>query len=1019
MFGCIHIVKIWISKNMKIMFLKSQKGSIISILVSIGVLGASSAVLVRYMSGSVKILDTGVAKHEQALDIHSKVINNLNRLLAEAAIDKRGKRQTYNRWGICSLLQPVNKSHGVSALSLKISSNLPTQAGKDTFSKERWEFFFDKSEYHLLSDDSPCNTMDSSFQSGYFSRCFQYKGAVDMGGDVYVIARIIPKKLPVFSAINLIPGETLDVKLIIFELQAIVGVQDVNNEIRSANRYYSMIWSTDTTECQVQVDDGGWTAVQFAGTGVGRLSKRLVINNSLYGPNRRCESNIQFGEISPDVIRGGQILENGSISANHANNARVSCKKKVYRCPGESGKDSDYIKQVEFRTSVFNDSGGMLQLKSLDLTVVDEAGQEVDSSQDGKLNTLNIGVRAGGQIFSANTDLSSLVPAPVFNPGNQLLSFRLRDKDPGSLSGLCDNVCAGDRYYPAMTMHFTNLSSSDCDYSNVYSEEKHRFRCTVCHSKMCYKIGLGTFGPIRNEDGMQGLADEPLDGHIPECALKKTSNKDVLPAVSGEDTGDCVALSVTGVDSFKRFVGAKYNFKKCSSSLPVLCFAFGHYLPAMVPRQNSAPAVFTGSFSSAQSACYGMGREIVTRKNLAEFFKSYWPEIVGIPNESVIDNLPGDSTFFDYINNAGRGIFIVPSYNVSVISNWLSKGVNFQLEKFISRYNQMWVAMEKDGGGQVIGSIPEATVADSPFAVFFRKELPSRPVLLTDTADISSTGSDTVLINNIRYKGVYNVSAGKQPPSPALCRTQAGNFVLSENTSLSKAPDACRKSDAFFLPPLTSMEWVKALIMLNPNDEMYPFPNPGDLSAENHQQSLSVPSPTAWVALSKKNIDSSTAKDWRLSTVYFPEESVFRTESIPSNTNDYIGLIDYQGVPVRRSELNSIKFNLVQKACVFINKDDGKVTIRPSELKSSSCGSKNQMVTEDILKKYLKSISFASQWVSQYQSGMYLINSNLLEAVIEEERRRREEEERRRREAEEERRKEEERKKEEEEKKKN
>ena len=976
------------------MFLKSQKGSIISILVSIGVLGASSAALVRYMSGSVNVLHTEVAKNEQALDIHSKVINNLNRLLAESAIDKSGERQTYNRWGICSLLQPVNKSHGVSAMSLKISSNLPTQAGQETFSKERWEFFFDKSEYSLLSDDRPCNAMDSSFQSGYFSRCFQYKGAMDIGGDVYVIARIVPKKIPVFSAINLSPGETLDVKSIIFELQTMVGVQNVNNEIRSSSRYYSMIWSTDTKECHVQVD-GQWTAVQFAGTGVGRLSNRLVINNALYGPNVQCESNIQFGEIRPNVIRSGHILENGSIAADHKKNARVSCKKKVYRCPGESGEDSDYIDLIEFSTSVFNDSGSMLQLNSVDFTVVDEASNEVDSSQDGKLNTLNMDVRTGGRTFLANTDLSSLVPIPAINTGSQRILFQLRDKAPGSLADLCDNVCSGSRYYPAMTMNFTNLSSSDCDYSNVYSEEENRFRCTVCHSKMCLKVGLGTFGSISTEDNIQGLTDEPLDGHIPECALKKTSTKYALPDVS-DGTGNCVTLSVTGVDSFKKFVGAKYNFKNCDSSLPVLCFAFGHYLPAMVPRQNSAPTVFTGSFSSAQSACYRMGREIITRKNLAEFFKSYWPEIAGIPNASVIDNLPGDSTVFDYINNAARGIFIVPSYNVSVISDWLNKGPNSHLEKLISKYKEIWVAVEKDGGNQLIGSIPEATVADSPFAVFFRKELPSRPVLLTDTADISRTGSDTVLINNIRYKGVYNVSAGKSL-RPALCKKQAGNLVLSENTSLSKAPDACRKKAAVFHPPLTSMEWVKALTMLNPNDEMYPFPNPGDLSAEDYQPSLSIPSPTAWVALSRKNIGS-TAKDWRLSTVYFPENSVFRTESIP-NKSDYIGLINYQGVPVRLSELH--KFvggglwsgfkNSIHKACIT-TQSNGQVTILPPVSKSSSCGSKNQEVTKDILKNYLKSILFASQWVKRNQSGFYLIDSDLFEKVKEEEKRRKEEE---------------------------
>ena len=130
----------------------------------------------------------------------------------------------------------------------------------------------------------------------------------------------------------------------------------------------------------------------------------------------------------------------------------------------------------------------------------------------------------------------------------------------------------------------------------------------------------GTFGPPEDENGLQGLVDEPLDGTIPECALKKTTIDYDLPSVSS-GTGDCVAMTASSVDSFKNFSSASYSFQSCSTSLPVLCFAYGHYLPAMtIASAGAEPSIVTSNFAGAQEACYKMGRELVEKTRMANYF---------------------------------------------------------------------------------------------------------------------------------------------------------------------------------------------------------------------------------------------------------------------------------------------------------------------------------------------------------------------------------------------------------------
>ena len=920
-------MKIQIKKGL----LKNKRGSLIANLAALGLLSFSSLVLYKYIQSISSLTKHNIERHETSFNIHSEIINNLRGLLIDIKRDSNGDIQKRSEWGICSFLEPINREHGVGLIRFNISSSvLLNGKAKDSFSQERWEVFFDTNKYVISSHETFCQKMDPTFTSNYFNRCFKYTGEQsETATEVYVIARIIPKNIRDFSNIDLSQSNILDAKLVSFELQAIVGTVDEQESI-VPSRYYSITWSNDVPECSMQIR-GKWTNVFFSGSGPGRLSNNVLINNSDFNPPEQC-SELRFDEIQADIIRAGKTI-NGSIAADHSKNARISCRKNIYRCPGVNSQVSDYSSPIQFRMGIINESGGILQFNELDFTFLNEQKQEADPSTDGKFNSINIDVRNNTNNFPANTALDV---EQALDTGHNSFTFQLKDKAADSLAGLCQDICSNDKiYYPSITMKFAHPPSPHCSYFRNYMEtdtekQENRVRCTVCHSKICHKVGLGTFGPHKEEDGIPGPTDEPLDGHIPECALNKPNLNYDLPSVSNVPPGgDCVAMKVENIDSFKSFENADYKFQDCSKDLPVLCFAYGHYLPAIsLSSPTEAAEIFKGSFADAQTACYKMGRELIKKENLAEYLKSYWPSIETTPNADIVTALgrlgfpilSSDSNYFDYINNGSRGIFIAPFYNISYISNRLTEGSLSYLQKFFSAspgLDKIWVAMEKDAGGQLIGSIPIAEMANSALAVFTRKESPARPLILRDTTIISHNGTDTKLTHNIRYKGVYNVSASGE--DKALCRKEPGDFILSNRTSLAGAPSACQSKGASFLPPLSSMEWAKAMLLLNNNDKMYPFPDPGDFSGEDYQRSVTVPAPKAWVALSKESASATgtNAKNWRLSKIHFPDsDSIFKTETIPdplpgaNPSNGYRGVIDHKGQPISLSKADMENFDI-------------------------------------------------------------------------------------------------------------
>ncbi len=1013
-------IKLWYNNLSGIFFINNKGSFVVSQLVAAFIMGISGVALVAYMQGQSRQTHEVEQEQDLSFNIHSNIISDLRALLVEANIDNTGEKQAQSKEGVCSFLEPPTKMAGVELIQFNIGSNLSAEA-RASFSESRWEAFFDKSEYELSSDDTPCEAMDPDFTDSLFSRCFKYIGKQnETANEVYVIARIIPKKFPEQTDIDLSQSNTLDAKAVLFELQSLVSVfkgDDYDEKGLYVSKQYSLIWANAVSECHAESANSARTvAVQFSGSGTGRLSRKTIINTPEYDASACSE--LEFQDITPEMRMSHSIDSDGNVGVDSIR-ARTACRRNVFRCKGESSDSSKDYEPVIFTMGLSNDSGGPFDLKKVGLTFKDESNVEVASGSPGKLT-----VEVYNEVwdFDANKVFKKNHPAAILNPGHAVYKFTLKDKSDGdnSLKGFCDDVCdSGKKIFPFVTMDLYKAPGATCtSYSSEYEkEEKNRFRCIVCHSKICTKIGMGTFGTIEDEldkDGnllVQGLVDEPLDGTLPECALPKNNSggkydlPDFKSSSSVGGSGDCIAIKLPNLESFKSFDSAQYEFKNCSNSLPILCFASGHYVPAVdLSSPTSKPAIFTGSFNKAQEACYKMGREIVKKTDLAGFFMYFWLTISG-DVDSVAGGLGlpsfSDANYFDYVNNATRGIFIAPSYKIEELSNFLKEGEGY-LKKFTDGgHTSAWVAMRKDGGGQVIGSIPWAKVADSKVAIFRRKALlstdpPTRPspILLKNTYSVPSSDTDTILTHNIQYKGVYNLPGGSGITGKALCRKGPGDFVLSSSAvRVQQAPGACTAKGAKFLPPLSSLEWAKAMTLINPNDESYPFPDPGDLSSgTNHIFSINIPATGAWVALSKSTgKDGKNTENWRLSDAYFPDaKSLFNADNVdepmPDKGSDYIGVVDYEGTPVVPTNLtiSNVRdrsfINTYKKICYEAH-DNDQVSLKPPAGVNGACGSGVDATDEGFIDEKRKSVKFMTEWVEEHTSGEFVINMQAIDEL--------------------------------------
>ncbi len=1018
----------------------NKKGSLLlGNTIALIILGTSVAGLIYYTSSVQNAFHTNVKSVEYKPLLKQEIINNLKSLLIEKSVTEAGEHED----GICSLVVSPAEEHGVTQVNLDLS----LMENDKSWSRERWEQFFPSSEWTFIDNDMECQKHFKKFKgNNNLHRCLKYTGSDD--DTVYAIAQIIPKSLPTLSEINISDptGSVLDSKKVVFYLRAeLTNPRSETDTSRAGvtSTRADMIWANDVGECYVKAQNGKYTLVRFAGTGLGSSEDKVVVNSpyghrptsSDGGPNCPRTKKLKIGELDLSTIQVGSLdNDNRRLRGLSPLNVRVSCTTHTFKCKKqlETGSSYNGYDEFTFNFQADNPSSDGIHIDSADFTFKKSNGKEWDGTEDGNLD------QAKAYLYLSDPEKGLLHLQDQNMPEQDIVLYaNIKDTSPGKgVSRACHAICQGYEpgkpetyFYPALQI---KAEEGKCLFQKDFGDNPlNRVHCTVCYTKACHRYGLGTFGPFRREKFniqkleqkdhesfeeslLDSLLNEALDSQLPECAVQdKSLLKTSVKQVDGS-SGNCLTMDIGKTDNLTEFNSSGlYSKENCDTELPVLCFAGGQYRPAkkitIKTDGTVGVEVVIATYQEAQKRCFEMGRERGKAyelndgkaDGLAVLMLNMWGrEPAGnnlkvantinqfltetTDNTGSIDLTTGENqdVWYDFINNTIRGMFLAPPSDLKV--PYATNRIRQHVKDTEKQSKRMWVAMEVDEGGFVVATPPYAGVAKKPadsFALYFGKETGNPITLLKDTSpSYSWTGDYLTLAHNIRWKGLMREN-NKTTQHPFLCQKSDGSFFITQaKDSLDKGVKKCEVEGGRFLPPLHSGEWAQAMLQLNQNDSMLPFPDPLDSSdtteGDKFLYEKEVDNPKAWVALKLKSGFPSDkiplARDMRLAG-HFAGDSFFFQGSEPAGYN---GVIDHKG---KKAESAS---NMKKVCSPEPGEDNSKLRVIGVD---ESCDSKEQLVTAETLKKQYKSLWFMSQWVSDVPSNQAIvIDAELLKRACKE-----------------------------------
>ncbi len=889
----------------------SKKGfTLVGNLIALTVLGISGAGLMHYTSNITKTISNTAQKVEYGPFIRTSIINNMKSLLIEKNINNNGKKSDSYIYGICSLVEPPKSSHGIEEIKLSLS-NIEQNPN---WGISRWQVFFPKSEWTFVNE-SECKKIDNSFRSNGLNKCIRYKGT-EFEGNIYVTAQIMPKSFPAFAPVT----ENEDSKRVVFLLKVnLINYHEEASDLSYISTMSDIVWAADVGECHINTEENERTIVKFSGTGPGSSLNKGVYNNPSFNSEDMC-SKLNIGPLNADVIQAGQI-DDVLLATLTAVNTKISCTRNKFRCSNIITSDTKDYDDIQFVFNVHNIKNTTLPIKEIDFTLK-KGDTELDGSNDKQLSPSNPSFVHSSNLLKPIKGNTLLTGGDVFNIPKGSGTFKATVKNTSSYCHtICQNYQPGtisSYVYPVINIHADKAS---CVYTKDYSDDvSNRMRCTVCHTKACHRYGLGTFGPYKSETIsitgqnqpnsqtiLYGLGKEPLDGQIPECAAahEYSSSRNLASAAintSSFTSNKCkgIAMQVSSVNSLKAFSENTYKALNCNTKLPVLCFINGHYLPAMkinTSNLSAPPGLVKTSFHDAQSACFEMGQEIGNYYDLGILmFNSYRTDgedsgtkaidtVTALPSlngSSITDfdlreERPKNEPKFHFINNTFRGMFLAPPPNYTV--SFLSEKIKNTIKALIANNpsQMVWVAMEYDAMGAVTVTPPYALVAkDQPFSLFPRKDN-NKPALLEDTSmEDEDTSEDTstessvkssyfALTHNIRWKGLMPKPKTPEDQLHFVCKhkNKQGFFISKGQGEEDQGYSTCKKEYGIYLPPESSMDYVKLMIELNPNDAEYPFPNPelqnSDMVPPSSLEDQSTTNPSNLATITNPDIPSTSS----------------------------------------------------------------------------------------------------------------------------------------------------------------
>ena len=802
--------------------------SIIEILLGAAIVLGGGAIAVSLTSQYLKINKKAEVKSASAS--FAGELASLGRKMFLATIDSSGK----NTQGLCTFVGTTASSGGVSRIYLNIPKTDGALASTwdNTVKSSNWSF-------NTAAGETTCVGA-----SGDFNKCFihkTYQGnitdpktkAVTINQKVVGSIQVIPQYLQegkekgfLFQDLTAAQkSQNLDIKRVAFKIMSKVttypsGDSSVPPTTELAE---SLVWGADSGGCDKQIN-GTWYKLAPSGSGQGDPTGKTIFNDTSYV----FKESLPFtGTWEKRQIQAG-TFDGGLVRTKPEENIEISCNETRFRCTNDDSNERQFASNIEANYYLtYNDKTNTV---TKDSSVRFVPWLTFSNPEQGSVEVSGDNLRLRFDGVNSQNELR------VTGGTHELYFYANNDK-----TKVCSKICTPDDtvYYPTLNYRLPDFKDSQ-DPKKVYTgtlSSSAPVGCTVCYMKDCKRFGLKTFGPLKGGRGVIAQPDEPLDGTLPECAIKSDSDVDSLVVnlnnYNATGTGSCISAKVeneaNGVFSYQR--------QSCTNSLPLMCFAYGKFTLAK-KVSTSGTSYESLPQSSGSSRCYQMGKEIFDKVKLKGLVgQSYSDSAVASSVNSVIDAMTG--TNVSVVNNAVQGIFLAPQSDRQrkYAAEWLG-------EKHTSvMRNPFWVGLRTDSMGNPYSEIPwiqslSATEnkIENQFSIFFNvdsqisalrhdKDLKALNILAPVGADAGA-----LISHHVRYKGVIPVKVEQGAEYPFICRKKASphRFFVSNEKSSKQAdgPESCSKAGGWFLPPVTPLQWAKVFHLVKENHFNYSFPDP-------------------------------------------------------------------------------------------------------------------------------------------------------------------------------------------------
>ncbi len=802
--------------------------SIVEILIGAAIVLGGGAIAVSLTSQYQKINKKAEVKTASAS--FAGDLASLGRKMFLATIDASGK----NTQGLCAFVGTTGSSGGVSRVYLNIPKTDGALAStwNKTVESSNWSFNTEAGEMTCVG------------ATGDFNKCFIHKvyqgnitdpktKAVTINQKVVGSIQVIPQVLDegkekgfLFQDLNAAQrGQNLDIKRVAFKVMSKVttypsGDSSVPPTTELAE---SLVWGADSGGCDKQIN-GTWYKLAPSGSGQGDPTGKTIFNDTSYV----FKESLPFtGTWEKRQIQAG-TFDGGLVRTKPEENIEISCNETRFRCSNDDSNERQFASNIEANYFLnYNDKTNLVTKDSSVrflpwLTFSNTEEESVEVSGD------NLQLKLDG--YNVQNEMR------VTGGSHELYFYANNDK-----TKVCSKICTLDDtvYYPTLNYRLPDFKDSK-DPKKVYTgtlSSSAPVGCTVCYMKDCKRFGLKTFGPLKGGRGVLAQPDEPLDGTLPECAIKSDSDVDSLIVklnnYNATGTGSCISAKVeneaNGVFSYQR--------QSCTTSLPLMCFAYGKFTLAK-KVSTSGTSYESMPQSSGSSRCYQMGREVFDKEKLKGLVGQSYSDSGSVSRvNAVIDAMSGTSVSF--VNNAIQGIFLAPQSERQrkYAAEWLG-------EKHTSvMRNPFWVGLRLDSMGNPYSEIPwvqsvSATEnkPENQFSIFFNMN--SQISALRHDKDLKAlniiaptgAGAGALISHHVRYKGVIPVKAEQSAEYPFICRKKTAPhrfFVSTEKSSKQvDGPDRCSKAGGWFLPPVTPLQWAKVFHLVKENHFNYSFPDP-------------------------------------------------------------------------------------------------------------------------------------------------------------------------------------------------